>query len=239
EPTSGLDPIGTRQVKDLIIELGKRGKTVLLSSHLLADVEDCVDRMVILYGGKIREEGPAEALLTKQSRTSIETDALDEETIAEIDAVIRRRSHGEKSVLGVSHPRQRLEEKFLDIVARAKAERVETSGATEGGEVASFLKGSGAGLIDRLVQGDEPPAEVEVESGTGRDEPSVREDVIAGLVSEAPAEEAPVREPDTAEPVEPAGSDEPAGSGDVDMSVIGSLLDREDEGDDEDEESRR
>ena len=57
EPTTGLDPIGTRQVKDLIIELGRRGKTVLLSSHLLSDVEDCVNRMVILYGGKLREEG--------------------------------------------------------------------------------------------------------------------------------------------------------------------------------------
>jgi ABC-2 type transport system ATP-binding protein len=49
EPTTGLDPIGTRQVKDLILELGRRGKTVLLSSHLLADVEDVVDHMVILY----------------------------------------------------------------------------------------------------------------------------------------------------------------------------------------------
>ncbi len=54
EPTSGLDPIGTRQVKDLIIELGRRGKTILLSSHLLADVEDVCDRMVMLYAGKIR-----------------------------------------------------------------------------------------------------------------------------------------------------------------------------------------
>ena len=42
EPTSGLDPVGSRQVKDLILELGRRGKTVLLSSHLLGDVEDCV-----------------------------------------------------------------------------------------------------------------------------------------------------------------------------------------------------
>ena len=53
EPTSGLDPIGTRQVKDLLVDLRRRGKTVLLSSHLLADVEDVCDRMVILYGGKL------------------------------------------------------------------------------------------------------------------------------------------------------------------------------------------
>ena len=46
EPTSGLDPLGTRQVKDLILTLARRGKTVLLSSHLLADVEDVCDRIV-------------------------------------------------------------------------------------------------------------------------------------------------------------------------------------------------
>ena len=60
EPTSGLDPLGTRQVKDLLLDLKSRGKTILLSSHLLADVEDVCDRMVILYGGKVRAEGTSE-----------------------------------------------------------------------------------------------------------------------------------------------------------------------------------
>src|SRR5690606_16927176 len=113
EPTTGLDPIGTRQVKDLIIELGRRGKTVLLSSHLLADVEDCVDRMVILYGGKIRGQGTVDELLATDQRTSIETDELDEQTLAEIDALIRARTNGEKGVRRVARPRQKLEELFL------------------------------------------------------------------------------------------------------------------------------
>src|SRR5205814_10032790 len=52
EPTTGLHPIGTRQIKDLIIELGRSGKTVLLSSHLLADPQDCVDGLVIHYCGR-------------------------------------------------------------------------------------------------------------------------------------------------------------------------------------------
>src|SRR3954462_7943013 len=78
EPTTGLDPIGTKQIKDLIIELGRRGKTVLLSSHLLSDVEDCVDRMVILYGGRIRKQGTCVELLESRSRTSIEAETLDE-----------------------------------------------------------------------------------------------------------------------------------------------------------------
>jgi len=53
EPTSGLDPIGTREIKDLIIDLRRQGKTVLLSSHLLADVSDMCDRIAIINRGRI------------------------------------------------------------------------------------------------------------------------------------------------------------------------------------------
>ena len=63
EPTSGLDPIGCREVKDLILALARRGKTVILSSHLLADVEDVCDRVVIYYGGKIQAMGTLKELL--------------------------------------------------------------------------------------------------------------------------------------------------------------------------------
>jgi ABC-2 type transport system ATP-binding protein len=63
EPTSGLDPIGCREVKDLIIALARRGKTVILSSHLLADVEDVCDRVVIYYGGKVQAIGTLKELL--------------------------------------------------------------------------------------------------------------------------------------------------------------------------------
>src|SRR5206468_4262757 len=52
EPTTGLDPVGTRQIKDVIETLGGRGKTVILCSHLLADVEDVCDRVAIMYGGR-------------------------------------------------------------------------------------------------------------------------------------------------------------------------------------------
>ena len=57
EPTSGLDPLGCREVKDLILNMKKRGKTVLVTSHLLSDVEDICDRVIILYGGKVRATG--------------------------------------------------------------------------------------------------------------------------------------------------------------------------------------
>ena len=57
EPTSGLDPIGTREVKDLILALRERGMAVLMSSHLLADVQDCCDRILILDRGDVRAAG--------------------------------------------------------------------------------------------------------------------------------------------------------------------------------------
>lgn len=151
EPTTGLDPIGTRQVKDLIIELGRRGKTVLLSSHLLSDVEDCVDRTVILYGGRIQREGTCDELLESRDRTVIESEALDDETIAEIDRLIRQRSGGAKAISRVSHPRQKLEELFIEIVERARAANIETSGAQQGGQTASFLRGEPQAEGDALV----------------------------------------------------------------------------------------
>jgi ABC-2 type transport system ATP-binding protein len=217
EPTTGLDPIGTRQIKDLIIELGRRGKTVLLSSHLLADVEDCVHRMVILYGGKKRAEGSCEDLLETTSKTAIETDTLDDSTIAEIDRLVRSRSHGSKAVLRVSRPRQTLEALFLEIVEQARAERLETSGAQHGGQTAAFLRGDGeAGdrLIDRLVNAaDEPPAAVEDRPQTAPAPTGPDRSLIEALA----AEQAP-------EPEAPAAPSTPIDTSEVDRSVIDSLI---------------
>lgn len=231
EPTTGLDPIGTRQVKDLILELGRRGKSILLSSHLLADVEDVVDRMVILYGGKIRRAGEREELLTRRETTAIEVDELDEETLAAIDRLVRERSGGEKAVRSVSRPRQRLEELFMGIVEEARREQVATSGATHGGATASFLRGEeaespeGEALIETLVRAETPGAAIEGEAGVGSPAPGMggSEEVLAELMKpEAPEEPpAPVRR-------EPAGAGgAPAVSNDVDQDVIGSLIDRD------------
>jgi ABC-2 type transport system ATP-binding protein len=234
EPTTGLDPIGTRQIKDLIIQLGRRGKTVLLSSHLLADVEDCVDRMVILYGGKKRAEGTCDELLTAQGRSTIETDSLDDGTVAEIDRIIRARSGGAKSVMKVSKPRQTLEDLFLDIVEKARAERLETSGAQAGGQTAAFLRGpggeedAGRAVIDRLMTQDVVP--LPVAPALGRPAaPAARqthdgEDLIEALVREEAAAP-PVAVPKR--PVAPAGPVTPADTSGVDMSIISGLLDGE------------
>jgi ABC-2 type transport system ATP-binding protein len=63
EPTSGLDPVACREVKDLIAALAKLGMTVLMSSHLLGDVEDICDRVLILDKGVLRAEGRVADLL--------------------------------------------------------------------------------------------------------------------------------------------------------------------------------
>ncbi|MEL7473404.1 MAG: ABC transporter ATP-binding protein [Planctomycetota bacterium] len=233
EPTTGLDPIGTRQVKDLIIELGRRGKTVLLSSHLLADVEDCVDRMVILYGGRIRAEGASDELLTAGDRTSIEADALDEGTLAEIDEVIRRRTRGEASLRRVSKPRQSLESLFLDIVEKAQSERIQTSGATAGGATAAFLAASntdeGEALIDRLVEATREPeaapspaepapapepeavlpeiVEIDAAPATAPPAPAPPEDVLTAAVEKMEAQAVTGEAPPSPEPAPDPTSD--------------------------------
>ena len=89
EPTSGLDPIGTRQVKDLLLELKKRGKTILLSSHLLSDVEDVCDRMTILYGGRIHAEGTADELLVDTDHTILKVPRVkNDDTIRKIECIL-------------------------------------------------------------------------------------------------------------------------------------------------------
>jgi len=137
EPTSGLDPIGARQIKDVIRSLGRKGKTILLSSHILADVEDVCDRVTILYGGQQRAAGDIAELLQQRDVTQITTPSLTEETIEQVRDLIRRLE--KKDIVGVSHPRVKLEDFFLRIVEEAQAANVRTHGARKGGEIPDFL----------------------------------------------------------------------------------------------------
>ena len=73
EPTSGLDPIGTAEIKELIRDLREQGKTIVLSGHLLADMQDICDRIAILHRGELKELGKVSDLLTVQDVTQIKT----------------------------------------------------------------------------------------------------------------------------------------------------------------------
>jgi ABC-2 type transport system ATP-binding protein len=143
EPTSGLDPIGCREIKDLIIALAKRGKTIILSSHLLADVEDVCDRVVIYYGGKIQALGTLKELLSERDTLRITTPMLSREATEKVLATIRA-DIGNAEVR-VDNPTQNLESYFLDVVRRAREASAETSGATSGHRVAAYLRGDDAG----------------------------------------------------------------------------------------------
>ena len=118
EPTSGLDPIGTREMKDLILKLKSQGKTVLMCSHLLADVQDVCDRIAILHQGELKELGRVDALLKVRDETEIRARGLSEAAQNEIRAVIERH-HG--SVLSLGNPTTTLEELFLAIVRDSEA----------------------------------------------------------------------------------------------------------------------
>jgi len=117
EPTSGLDPIGTREMKDMIIDLKNQGKTVVMCSHLLADVQDVCDRIAILYSGELKIMGKVEDLLQDQGETQLLTSKLDDETVQEIEEVLAR--HNAKLV-NVDHPKSSLEDLFLKTVKQSE-----------------------------------------------------------------------------------------------------------------------
>ena len=137
EPTSGLDPLGCKEVKDLILALKKRGKTVLITSHLLSDIEDVCDRVIILYGGKIRATGSLNELLTVSDANRITTPELKPEVMTRLMQLLRENLS--ENEFKIDHPRRTLEEFFLDVIATAKRDSIETAGVVSGGEIADFL----------------------------------------------------------------------------------------------------
>jgi ABC-2 type transport system ATP-binding protein len=153
EPTAGMDPLGCREVKDLIVALAKRGKTVILSSHLLSDVEDVCDRVVIYYGGKIQAMGTLKELLATPDAVRITTPMLPRETMNRVLEVIRKDVAEDR--VKVDTPTQNLESYFLGVVQRAKQSEAETSGATSGNKVAAYLRGDAdatASRPDRVLE---------------------------------------------------------------------------------------
>lgn len=113
EPTSGLDPIGRREVKDLVLELGRSGKTVLLSSHLLSEVSDVCTRVAILAGGRVRAEGRLADLLEERDRIRFTAEGLPETAVPGVRDAIA--AAGAASV-SVDHPAATLEDYFLRVV---------------------------------------------------------------------------------------------------------------------------
>jgi ABC-2 type transport system ATP-binding protein len=173
EPTAGLDPIGCREVKDLVLALAARGKTVILSSHLLADVEDVCDRVVIYYGGKVQAMGTLKELLATPDAIRITTPALARETLTRVLEIIRRDVAEDK--VRIDTPTQNLESYFLGVVQQARQAAAETSGAMSGARVAAYLRGdaevkpSSDKLLERLAAPQ--PAAAQPASTSAKSEP--------------------------------------------------------------------
>ena len=200
EPTAGLDPIGCREVKDLILALARRGKTVILSSHLLSDVEDVCDRVVIYYGGRIQAQGTLKDLLSNRDAVRITTPPLPRETMEKVLGLIRADVADDK--VKIDNPTQNLESYFLDVVARAKQADAQTSGAQSGGQVAAYLRGEAEArpaaekVLERLTL---PAAAKEPEPPpVSAPEPAVnkaRLDELAKPSEPAPTAPTPAKEP--------------------------------------------
>lgn len=117
EPTTGLDPIGSREMKDLILKLREQGKTILMCSHQLADVQDVCDRIAILHQGDLKELGRVDSLLKVRDVTEVHARGLSEEAKREIAEVIKK--HG-GDLVQMDNPTTTMEELFLDIVRESE-----------------------------------------------------------------------------------------------------------------------
>jgi ABC-2 type transport system ATP-binding protein len=220
EPTTGMDPIGSRQIKDLLARLKDRGITILLCSHLLADVEDVCDRVTIMFGGRVVEEGTIDDLLVQRDSTVLESSQLDDETIQQIEAVMARRG---KHIERVTSRRQTLEKKFLDLVERERLKGSATSGAKSGGEIAGFLldddgrsgrlPDEAADVLDELTRPAAPVAPARAAPPPPRrEEADLDAQVLSQLSGKAP--------PPAQSPAVGAASAEP----EADLSVLAGLV---------------
>jgi ABC-2 type transport system ATP-binding protein len=227
EPTSGLDPVGAKLVKDIILRLGRvYKKTILLSSHLLADVEEVCDRVMILYGGRVQETGSLEDVLSQRDRVQIICERLTPETLTEVETVIARR---EGKTIAVSTPRDRLESLFLRIVQRAQEQRVETAGTVSVGEIAGFLGEAqeGQAVLDSLLRRE--PAAAASPAVPAPAAPATVDEAVLGGLTERPPEPTTASAPPA---VHGAGADRgapttkpPPPPADVDRGVLDALLD--------------
>jgi ABC-2 type transport system ATP-binding protein len=198
EPTAGLDPIGCREVKDLILALARRGKTVILSSHLLSDVEDVCDRVVIYYGGKIQAMGTLKELLATPDIVRITTPVLSRETLERALDIIRHDIDGDK--IKIDNPTQNLESYFLEVVRKARQAAEATSGATSGHRVAAYLRGDGEGkpATDRVLERLTAPTAAPAPAPAPQPVETVDNKKLAALTRSEPAPPAPATAPSPA-----------------------------------------
>ena len=130
EPTAGVDPLGSAAIAEIIRELKRRGKTVLLSSHLLAQIEGLCDRVAILHRGKLVREGRVDDLVQEKDAQSLVVQGLSAAGRAAVEKTIAEQGG---QLCRVEKPRLSLDSFFLQEVEQREAERSTESQKEEGG----------------------------------------------------------------------------------------------------------
>ena len=120
EPTAGVDPIGSRQIRDLILRLRDEGYTVFLCSHLLEQVQEVCDRVGILFRGRMRREGSLDELIAIEGQTTLTLDGASPDLISRIRTLVASESGA--AVVDEGHPRTSLEQLFIHIAERSREE---------------------------------------------------------------------------------------------------------------------
>ena len=121
EPTAGVDPLGSTAIAEIVRELKRRGKTVLLSSHLLAQIEGLCDRVAILHRGKLVREGRIDDLVEEKDAESLVVQGLSAEGRAVVEAEIKAQGG---RLARVEKPRLSLDAYFLKEVHESENEHV-------------------------------------------------------------------------------------------------------------------
>lgn len=120
EPTAGVDPIGSRQIRDLILELKSQGTTIFLCSHLLEQVQEVCDRVGIIFEGKMVTQGTLEELTTIRHQHAFTIENAAPELIAQIQQLITASPN--TTLVSSEKPRNSLEELFIQT-ARSRGQK--------------------------------------------------------------------------------------------------------------------
>ncbi|MEX2579083.1 MAG: ABC transporter ATP-binding protein [Verrucomicrobiales bacterium] len=120
EPTAGVDPVGSRQIRDLILKLRDDGYTVFLCSHLLEQVQEVCDRVGIIFKGRMRREGTLEELISIESQTALTLEGATPELLGKIHSLVA--SEKGAAIVEEGNPRTTLERLFISIAAQREEE---------------------------------------------------------------------------------------------------------------------
>ena len=179
EPTTGLDPLGILEIKELILALKKKGKTILLSSHLLSEVQDVCDRVCILYGGKVCSYGELNDLLVQKDKMSLELSQMTPKHLEQLSDWLKQNG----IMFNLQQPKENLESYFMRVIRDVNAK--ETGGAVKSGGLPTFFSAN-------EILGDLMKEELPVTLSLNQEE--INKDAIVQLIEQLPKVKDPINE---------------------------------------------